>query len=131
MNADGADPVYVLVVEDDRIIRESLTEAICEDLNVEAVGAENGRAALDLVDRWRPAVVLCDLMMPLVDGFEVCRRLKGDPATRTIPVVLMSAARERQSAMNGGADDFLAKPFEIDAMLALVRHWLRRSTADA
>ena len=88
--------------------------------------APSGRQALDLVGRQRPDLVIADVMMPVLGGAELCRRLKAEPDTAAIPVILMSAAGARP-AWAAGADAFIAKPFQLDAMEALVRHWLPSS----
>jgi CheY-like chemotaxis protein len=108
----------VLVVDDDPAILE-----ICSDLlqteGYEVVVATNGQQALEQAHEETPSVVLMDIMMPVMDGIEACRRLKADQHTADMPVVLMSARTNltRQSGDLVQADALVAKPFDIDYLL--------------
>lgn len=110
----------VLVVEDDLAIADMIMEVLeLEGFTVEhAVDGE----ALRLADQTpRPAVVLLDLMMPGMDGFEVARRLRANPTTQAIPIVAMSAGQQaREGAARMGANDYLAKPFDLDQLIIIV-----------
>ena len=131
---DGSTPATVLVVDDDDSARHLLTCLLSrQGYTVES--APDGAAALAAVRERGPDVVLLDVIMPGLDGFEVCRRLKGDPATRLTSVVLVTGADDpahRVEGLAAGADDFLAKPVESSELLArvgaLVR--LKRYTDD-
>jgi putative two-component system response regulator len=117
----------VLVVDDidGNIV---LLRSLLEPDGYEVLSASDGRAALDLITREQPDVVICDIRMPHQDGFEVCRRMKADPSTRLIPIVLMTAISEyddRVRALDAGADDFLAKPFDPTELSARVRSLMR------
>src|SRR3989442_1361541 len=114
----------VLVVDDDPAILDVLDEFVGDDLGMAVARATNGAAALAAVAARRPDLVILDLRMPVLDGFEACRRLKADPATRAIPVVAVSADGNRGAALACGCDDFLAKPFDLDAIERVVRRWL-------
>jgi CheY-like chemotaxis protein len=114
----------VLVVDDDPAILDVLGEFVGDDLGMAVARASNGAAALEAVAARRPDLVLLDLRMPILDGFEACRRLKADPTTRAIPVVAVSADGNRGAALACGCDDFLAKPFDLDAIERVVRRWL-------
>ena len=90
--------------------------------------ARDGFEALAVSAEWQPDLILLDVMMPGMDGFECCRRLKADPATRHIPVVMVTALgqpNERLLGLDAGADDFLTKPPETDTLMARVRSLVR------
>lgn len=111
----------VLVVDDVRANRE-LLEGYLTDLGHDVVQAGDGAEALAMIDRHEPDLVLLDVMMPKVDGITVCRAVKSHPTRRLIPVVLITAANDRDTRIRGleaGADDFLTKP--VDAKELLVR----------
>ena len=113
----------VLIGEDEpdnRIILQTVVETL---LGVRAEVAGDGLAVLASVERERPQVILLDLMMPGLDGFEVTRHLKANPATANIPIVAVSAmARpdDRETALAAGCDEFVRKPFELDDLEAVI-----------
>jgi DNA-binding response OmpR family regulator len=123
----------ILVVEDE----PDLLDLVVYNLRKEgfkAVRAENGETALELARDERPDLVLLDLMLPGVDGLEVCRRLRANEATANIPIVMMTARAEESDAVVGlalGADDYVKKPFGVKELLARVRAVLRRAAAAA
>ena len=103
----------VLVVDDDPLIVE-IMQTILDLEEFEVDTATTGEQSLDLVQVRPPDVVVLDVMMPGMDGFEVCRRLKADPATSRIPVVLLTARdrdEDRRAGMDAGADAYVTKPF--------------------
>jgi putative two-component system response regulator len=117
----------ILIVDDvetsAQVLRRLLT-ARGYDVRVEY----DGKSALAAVEQDPPDVVLLDIVMPGMSGFEVCRRLKGDPATRLIPVVLVTALHQHDSRIQGieaGADDFLTKPPDVQELTARVRSLVR------
>jgi two-component system alkaline phosphatase synthesis response regulator PhoP len=112
----------ILIVDDEKPVRELLALIFAADGH-RVVLAGNGRQALELVAQDRPDVVLSDVMMPLLSGAKLCRRLKSDPVTALIPVILMSAAG-RAVAARAGADAFVHKPFDLNEIEVLVRGWL-------
>ncbi len=124
-------PARVLVV-DDIPANVRLLEAKLQAEYYEVLTAHDGPAALDAVARHQPDIVLLDVMMPGMDGFEVCRRLKAEPATAHLPVVMVTAlseARDRVRGLEAGADDFLTKPPNTVAMLARIRSLVRLKRA--
>lgn len=116
----------ILIVDDEEPVRELLGE-IFEGFGHRAPQAINGRHAIELLKEERPDLVLSDVMMPVLGGAALCRLLKAEPSTASIPIILMSAAG-RQVADGTGADAYLDKPFDLDQLEALVYRWLPPET---
>ena len=119
----------ILVVEDEKDIRE-LVRYHLEQENYAVREADTGEKALAQIASERPALVVLDLMLPGVDGLEVCRRLRAAEATRALPVVMLTAKAaevDRVLGLELGADDYVTKPFSPRELLARVRAVLRRS----
>lgn len=118
----------VVVVEDESDIREVIQYILTrEDYDVHSTG--DGEEALDLVRKIGPDVVLLDIMLPGLDGIEICRRLKSDPLTSSTPIIILTAKGEESDIVLGlgvGADDYVTKPFGNKALLARIRAVLRR-----
>jgi two-component system sensor histidine kinase/response regulator len=118
----------VLIIEDDSLIRENLIELLTEE-GFDASGAENGRVGLDLALKDPPAIVLCDVRMPELDGYGVLEAIRENPATRGLPFIFLSAKADRadvRAGMNLGADDYVTKPFTRAELLEAVRARLAR-----
>ena len=120
-------PRSKILVVDDTPHNVRLLEAILLPRGYAVVKAASGPEALDLVARDLPDLVLLDILMPGMDGHEVCRRLRADPATEILPVVMVTASGEQQKvkALESGADDFVTKPVDQAELLARVRSLLR------
>jgi len=119
----------VLIVEDEIEIAE-LIEFHAERAGMRARKVHNGKLALDVVRREKPDLIILDLMLPDVDGLEVCRRLKQDESTRGIPIVMVTAKGEEADVVAGielGAHDYVTKPFSPRVLMARLRNILRRA----
>ena len=104
----------VLIVEDEESLLK-LESILLTTKGYDVRGVANGRAALDALDEELPDLVLLDVMLPEMDGFEVCRRIKGDPRTAKIPVVMFTAKKTVEDMEKGesvGADRYITKPFK-------------------
>jgi diguanylate cyclase (GGDEF)-like protein len=115
----------VLVVDDERFMRMQVRQVLLRE-GYEIIEAETGQAALELFDELRPDVVLMDGLMPDMDGFECCRRLRGRPGGERLPVLMITGLDDRSSidqAFAAGAEDFVTKPVHWDVL----RHRIRRA----
>jgi serine phosphatase RsbU (regulator of sigma subunit) len=118
----------ILIVDDEPLNIDFLQQEL-EGPEFETLTAANGNEALERVQSGRPDLILLDIMMPLMDGFEVLRRLKADAALRSIPVIVISAATDMASVVRGiqlGAEDFLPKPFEPTLLRARISSSLEK-----
>lgn len=119
--------VRILIVDDDPTIR-SVLEAFLEDEGFTPILAANGRDAVEQAREEPPALILMDLMMPVMSGVEAARRLKSDPETADVPIIAMSAGFIlRGSADELLADSIISKPFDLDALIASIHTTLRRA----
>jgi len=119
----------VLIVEDELDIRELVVHHLKRE-GYQVSAASSGEEALRQVQAAPPDLVLLDLMMPAMDGLEVCRRLRQDPATAMLPIVMLTAKGDEVDRVLGleiGADDYVVKPFSPKELVARVRAVLRRS----
>ncbi len=118
----------ILIVEDDRSLAEVLEYNLRQDGYQTAV-ANDGQDGLRQARLRSPDLVLLDLMLPMVDGLEVCRRLRADPTTRNMLVLMLTAKSEETDEVVGfsvGTDDYVAKPFSVKVLLERIRALLRR-----
>jgi CheY-like chemotaxis protein len=115
-------PLRVLVVDDDPSIRRMIMAALRRD-GYTFSEAANGKEALEIMRQEHPSIVVLDLMMPIVSGWDVLRERAAEPALQSIPVIIVSANRgpELASAMDKGICAFLPKPFDITVLSSLVR----------
>ena len=121
----------VLVVEDERNVAE-LLDAVLTGEGYQVLVAMNGREGLDLLARRRPQLVLCDHMMPVMDGATMLQAMMADPALRGIPVIMMSAMREVSVAQwCSGYVAFLHKPFKLLELLDVVKRTLGTGNVEA
>jgi DNA-binding response OmpR family regulator len=119
----------ILIVEDERELADLLS------YNLRTAGYEpaityDGRTALDLIQRFPPDLVILDLMLPEMTGLELAKRLRSQPATQRVPILMVTAKAEEIDQINGlnaGADDYVAKPFSLKVLMARVEALLRRS----
>jgi len=117
----------VLVVDDNQQNLE-LIQAYLEDVECETQAARDGIEALEMVAENKPDLILLDVMMPKMSGFEVCRRLKGNPQTSDIPVIMVTALNEFgdiERGLDSGTDDFVSKPINRLELLTRIRTMLR------
>jgi two-component system phosphate regulon response regulator PhoB len=126
----GAKPT-ILVVEDEAALLALLRYNL-ERQGFHVEEATDGQEALIRIAEAKPDLVLLDWMLPAMSGIEVCRQIRRRPATRDLPVIMVTARTEDQDAVRAldtGADDYIAKPFAVEALLARIRALLRRSAA--
>jgi EAL domain-containing protein (putative c-di-GMP-specific phosphodiesterase class I)/CheY-like chemotaxis protein len=119
----------ILVIEDETSIRGLIAEILASE-NYEVIEAENGEKGLEAVFVSRPDLVLCDVMMPDIDGYTVLQRLQENPTTRAIPFLFLTARATRaetRRGMNAGADDYITKPFDEDELLEAIETRLKKS----
>ena len=120
-----------ILVVDDTAPKIRLLEAVLVPLGYAVQGVGSGKEALDAVALAVPDLILLDIMMPGMDGFEVCRRLRADPAHQVLPIIMITSSGEQEkvTALEAGADDFVTKPFNKAELLARVRSLLRMKAA--
>ena len=118
----------ILVIEDEPGVRENLAE-ILQLSQYEVVVAVDGMEGIELARQHRPDLIICDVMMPRMDGFEVLKTLQANPELATIPLIFLTAMADLENLREGmdlGADDYLTKPFELDELLISINSRLRK-----
>jgi len=119
---------YILVMEDEDALA-TLLQYNLEKEGYDVVVAADGEEGLVQIDERQPDLVLLDWMLPKVSGIEVCRRIRGRPETRNLPIIMLTARGEESDRVRGldtGADDYLTKPFSMTELIARIRAVLRR-----
>ena len=130
---DDASGKRILVVDDDRNLRKIIATNL-ELAGYEVVAAEDGNAALRVLDEMQPDLILLDVMMPGKDGYETAREIRRHPVNANVPIIMLTAKSEIEDKVAGfeaGADDYLTKPFGPQELLARVRAKIRRVEVDA
>ncbi len=120
---------YVLAVEDEDDIRELIEFNLMRN-GFDVAVAESGEVALDVVDKNLPDLILLDLMLPGMSGFDICKRIKTNEQTKHIPVIMLTALGEESDIIKGlelGADDYMTKPFSPRVLIARINAVLRRT----
>lgn len=122
-------PLTILVADDDLGTRLSISDYL-ELCGYSIVSAENGRKALEMVEHYQPHLIVTDITMPLMDGYELVRQVRRKPAFRLLPVIFLTARTNVEERIRGyqtGGDVYLPKPFELEELGAVVRNLLERS----
>ncbi len=117
-----------MLIEDNKAVRENLTE-ILELSNYEVMEADNGKSGVDLITREIPDLIICDIMMPELDGYGVLNQLSKNPKTSSIPFIFLTAKAERadfRKGMEMGADDYITKPFDDVELLNAIETRLKK-----
>ncbi|MCC3405771.1 MAG: response regulator transcription factor [Microcoleus sp. PH2017_10_PVI_O_A] len=121
-------PLTILVADDDFATRLSITDYL-EIAGYSVIAAENGKEALGLVEEFQPHLIVTDITMPEMDGYEFVRRVRTRPAFRLLPVIFLTERTSTQERIRGyqmGCDNFLAKPFDLPELGAVIRSLLDR-----
>ncbi|MBT3585958.1 MAG: response regulator, partial [Halobacteriovoraceae bacterium] len=119
----------ILLIEDDEVMRENTAE-ILELANFTVGTAENGKVGVKLAKEFKPDLIVCDIMMPELDGYGVLHMLSRDPSSAAIPFIFLTAKAERSELRKGmelGADDYLTKPFEESELLNAIEARMRKA----
>lgn len=122
----------ILIIEDDRDIVEMLDYNLKEE-GYETVSAFNGEQGIELAQKERPDLIILDIMLPIMDGFEVCRTIRNNDGMAHIPIIILSAKSRETDKVVGlelGADDYVTKPFSPRELIARMRAILRRRRAE-
>lgn len=123
-------PKKILIVDDEehlRLLLEQTLEELVDEGDVELLSAADGREAVEMIREYRPDLVFLDVMMPNMNGHEVCEQVAGDEQTREMPIVLLTAMGQdldRRRGLELGACRYMTKPFDPDDILELARHLL-------
>ena len=116
----------ILIVEDEESLLK-LESILLTSKGYDVRGVSNGQQALDAIDEEHPDLVLLDIMLPEIDGFEVCQRIKDNPETKDIPVIMLTAKKSREDMARGekvGADWYITKPFKSAMVIETIQRFL-------
>ena len=116
----------ILIVEDEESLLK-LESILLTSKGYDVRGVSNGQQALDAIEEDHPDLVLLDIMLPEIDGFEVCERIKGNPETKDIPVIMLTAKKSREDMARGekvGADWYITKPFKSAMVIETIQRFL-------
>lgn len=120
----------ILIIEDRKVLREEIAENLSFE-GFDVIQTDNGRVGIDMAAAHKPDIILCDIMIPGLNGMEVLKELKQNDSTKLIPFIFMTALNDRNDIRKGmeyGADDYLTKPFTIEELLHTIRARLEKST---
>ncbi len=126
-------PVQILMVEDDSVLRRMVQKYLQTHTDWEFIEAGNGVEALEKLQTLRPDVIVLDVMMPEMDGFEFLRRFRADLSNNAIPVIILSALADEKNQLKGfqeGADDYLIKPVPPELLVARIERFVKRQRQD-
>ena len=118
----------ILIVEDEESLLK-LESILLTSKGYDVRGVANGQEALDAVAEEKPDLILLDIMLPEIDGFEVCQRIKDDPDTKDIPVIMLTAKKSREDMARGekvGADWYITKPFKSVMVIETIQRFLAK-----
>jgi len=122
LNLDGK---TIMIVDDDHRNVFVLAAAL-EDYGANIIAAENGKMALELLRTNKVDLILMDIMMPVMDGYETIRAIKGDKELKGIPVIAVTAKSlksDKEKCIEAGADDYISKPVDYDVLIRLIKAW--------
>lgn len=118
----------ILMADDDALLVELITHFLVKN-GFQVQWAQNGKEALDMAESYKPAVIILDGMMPIIDGFEVLRILKENPATQNIPVMMLTARKMEKDILKGfsaGAEEYVVKPFLPEELIVRIKKILKK-----
>lgn len=121
----------ILVIEDEECIRNNILELLAAE-DFQAIGAENGLRGVEIATEQVPDLIVCDVMMPKLDGYGVLKQLRANPVTASIPFIFLTALAERlhlRQGMTLGADDYLTKPCSVAELLSAIATRLEKYSA--
>ncbi len=122
-NLPKAEKQFLILIVDDVEENVQLLGNILQEQNYDVSFASNGKYALDILESETPDLIMLDIMMPDMDGFEICKKIKENPKSKDIPIIFLTAKTQKEDVIKGfemGAVDYVTKPFELSELLARV-----------